>query len=72
MWWIICSILYIVIGFMFFRFIRKTKKHISQSKFYSKHQERFSKDFGGLASDVTCSVLWPLQVFGFIYFAFKR
>lgn len=68
--WALGSVLYVAVAVMCFRFLRKTKQHISESKHYRRHPEQM-EEFGGTITDVVVSALWPLQVIGFLFYGMK-
>ena len=69
--WIVGSIAYLAIAGLFLYIVVRTKRHLAQSKHYSKHPEQFKAEFGSLASDVICSILWPFQIIGFLVYGMK-
>ena len=58
------SIVYIAVAVLVFFSIRRMKNHISQSKHYSRHPDKFKHEFGGWVSDALVAILWPLQIIG--------
>ena len=70
-WWIVGSMLYLAIaGFFLFTIVR-LKRSISRRKQFARHPERLRREFGGLVSDVICSLLWPLQILGLLLYGMK-
>ena len=70
-WWILCSVAYLAVaGFFLFTIVR-LKRRLSGRKFYVKHPDRFKKEFGSFFTDVACSLLWPLQIIGLLFYGMK-
>ena len=71
-WWIVGSMLYLAIAGLFLFTIVGWKRSISRRrKQFARHPERLRMKFGGLASDVICSLLWPLQILGLLFYGMK-
>ena len=60
---LIISIPYLAVSAMFLMFTIRTHRHILDSKMGRRHPERFRDPLWLL---VVISVLWPLQIIGFI------
>lgn len=67
-WWIAFAVVYIGISCFIFHSVRKLKKDLLQRKHFSRHPERIEQEFGGIASDIVCAILWPLQIVGVFVF----
>ena len=70
-WWIVGSVLYVAVACLVMHIIRSTKRRIAGSKHYSRHPEKLKAEFGGFASDLICSILWPFQIIGLLVYGMK-
>jgi len=68
MWWIIIGV-YLAIAVCVYRFIRSINEDLKQRKHYEAHPERYP--VSSTAGLVVCSLLWPLQLLGFVIMIFK-
>lgn len=71
-WWIAFVALYVGIACFTFHTLRKLKQNLLQRKHYARHPERVEHEFGGIASDIVCAILWPLQIVGVFLFIMKE
>lgn len=65
---LIIAIPYLAVSAMFLMFIIRTQRHILDSKMGRRHPERFKDP---LWLHVVISVLWPLQIIGFVMYIFR-
>ncbi len=66
---LIIAIPYLAVSAMFLRFSIMTQRHILDSKMGRRHPERFRDP---LWLHVVISVLWPLQIIGFVMYIFRE
>lgn len=66
---LIIAIPYLAVSAMFLRFSVMTQRHILDSKMGRRHPERFRDP---LWLHVVISVLWPLQIIGFVMYIFRE
>ena len=66
---LIIAIPYLAVSAMFLRFSIMTQRHILDSKMGRRHPERFKDP---IWLHVVISVLWPLQIIGFVVYIFRE
>jgi len=66
---LIIAIPYLAVSAMFLRFGIMTQRHILDSKMGRRHPERFRDP---IWLHVVISVLWPLQIIGFVMYIFRE
>jgi hypothetical protein len=66
---LLIAIPYLAVSAMFLMFIIRTQRHILDSKMGRRHPERFRDP---LWLHVVISVLWPLQIIGFVMYIFRE